>query len=48
MIAAERCMLNIDDVFPEGKGIRYIDTCISSGIFQFTNDPLQNIDDIQD
>jgi hypothetical protein len=48
MIAAERWMLNIDVVFPEGKGIRHIDTCTSSDIFQFTNDPLQNIEDILD
>jgi hypothetical protein len=48
MIAAERCMLNIDDSYSDGKGIRYIDTCISSDTFQFTNDPLQNIEDILD
>jgi hypothetical protein len=48
MIPAERFMLDINDVFPDGKGIRYIDTCISSVIFQFTNDHLQNIEDILD
>jgi hypothetical protein len=48
MIAAERCMLNIDDSYSDEKGLGHIATCTFPDVFQFTKDPLQNIEDILD